>query len=143
MYKIFFDDFFSSYKSLVQLIRLSFLVICTMRENSTHKCPLTNKQKIKKLGRGILNMTFVINGICGCKWYDNRQVVVATNFCINSISQTLTRRRNKGAVHEIPMLTMIKYYNSGMGDVDQLDWFLERYRIDAENGIGFTIHQFH
>ena len=72
------------------------------------------------------------NEITICKWYDNRPVVVATNFGSVDVHKEAKRRcKKKGTVSKdihIPIPDIIDQYNQGMGGVDHLDWMIAKYR---------------
>lgn len=69
--------------SLFHLLRIydfsnkNIPVIGTARENR----PLVDNDKLKKQGRGAVDVKFdSINEITVCKWFDNRPVIMTTNF---------------------------------------------------------------
>lgn len=42
-------------------------------------CPLMTEKELKKLGRGSMDFKLSDDGILVVKWYDNKEVVVASN----------------------------------------------------------------
>ncbi len=64
------------------------------------------------------------------KWFDNRQLIVGTNFDSAEVNSEVNRRSKSVPTGlTVPMPNVIKNFNSGMGGVDKLDWIVNKYRI--------------
>lgn len=131
---LFADNFFMSCDLLSQLRELQIPAIGTVRANRTGNCPLKND---KDLQRGSMDSKVdTDNKISLTKWQDNRSVIVGTNFQTDCTNQTVKRwkKLKAGAAKiEIPIPSIIKSYNNGMGGVDQLDCFVNCYRISISS----------
>jgi hypothetical protein len=68
-------------------------------------------------------------GILIVKWFDNKEVTVGTNYySVQPISQVMRWDKNKKPYINIPIPTLIKAYNKGMGRVDRCEQLLSLYR---------------
>jgi hypothetical protein len=52
---------------------------CTLRSNRMENCPLMTEKELKKLGRGAMDFKSSEDGVLIVKWFDNKEVVVASN----------------------------------------------------------------
>ena len=77
---IYFDNFFTSYKLLVELKRRSFNATGTVRVNRTSKCPLLPKKPMINKPRGFFE-TFKDEetGIHCVQWRDTKPVALLSN----------------------------------------------------------------
>lgn len=107
---------------------------CTVRSNRMEKCPLMSEKELKKLGRGAMDYRLSDDGILIAKWYDNKEVTVATN-CYSVEPTTLVKRWDKKKMEHIhiPCPAVIQAYNKGMFGVDHTDQMLAFYRIKTKS----------
>lgn len=130
-HRIYFDNFFTSYKLLVSLREKEFRATGTIRDNRTVKCPLESVKSLAKKPRGAYDVKYDHkNFITVCRWNDNAVVTIATNF---EQTETVTyakryNRKEKKEVH-IPQPNLISTYNKCMGGVDLHDNGIANYRI--------------
>lgn len=103
---------------------------CTVRSNRTEKAPLKTEKELKRGGRGSMDSVVSSDGILITKWYNNKEVIVASN-CFPVVPVTEVRRWDKKLKKyvSIPRPFLIKVYNYGMGGVDRCDQLLAFYRI--------------
>lgn len=113
---------------------MGVLAACTIRKNRMDKCPLKEEKELKKEGRGSMDFYTSAGGVLIVKWFDNKEVTVASNHY--SAEPTLTVRRwdkqNKMYV-DIPCPALISAYNKGMGGVDRCDQLLAFYRTKTKS----------
>ncbi len=84
-----------------------------------------DKCLLKAEGRGSIDFRLSSEGILVLKWFDNKEVTVASNhYCAEPI--TLVRRWNKKekAYITIPRPALIDAYNKGRGSIDACDQLL-------------------
>lgn len=128
---LFADNFFMSHDLLCKLSEKKIPAVGTLRSNRTSNCPLLDDKTLK---RGDMDSKLdTLNEIVITKWSDNKCVIVGSNFQTTFSANTNVKRWKKlkeGAARlEVPIPSMIKLYNQGMGGVDQLDSFVNCYRI--------------
>nr|XP_023015908.1 piggyBac transposable element-derived protein 3-like [Leptinotarsa decemlineata] len=114
---LFFDNYFSSYDSFQYLWSKSIFAGGTIRWNRFRTENVPNDKDMKMKGRGIT------------KWYDNKSVILASNF-VGIGEQELSRRwdKTKKEYVEVPRPEAVRRYNSSMGGVDKHDFLLSIYR---------------
>lgn len=129
-HKIFFDNYFASPELLVHLHGTGHYAVCTLRANRTRKCPLKNEKQLKKEGRGAID--YRINkdeNIIVCAWFDNKQVLTASNYIgVHPISdcKRYNRKEKKDIMVDRPAI--VATYNQFMGGVDKADMMLSFYK---------------
>jgi hypothetical protein len=105
---------------------------CTIRSNRVDKCPLKEEKVLKKEGRGSMDF-YNSGGVLVVKWYDNKEVIVASNH-YSATPPTEVRRWEKKTKSyiTIPCPSLISSYNKGMGGVDRCDQLLAFYRMKTK-----------
>ncbi len=107
---------------------------CTVRANRMERCPLKTEKELRKEGRGAVDYKLSDSGILVVKWYDNKEVTVASNsYSVEPFFQV--RRWDKATKQYIVIScpALIGAYNIGMGGVDACDQKLSFYRIDTKS----------
>lgn len=131
-HKVYFDNFFTSYKLLVHLKSQGYFATGTVRENRMLKCPLETCKSIGKKPRGTMDSRYDhVNEISVLRWNDNSVVTVATN-CESTEPNVFVKRYNRKEKKyiSIPQPNMIANYNKYMGGVDLHDNAVANYRIN-------------
>lgn len=134
VHRIFFDNFFSSYKLFSLLQEKGFYATGTIRENRTCNSTMETVKSMKKKNRGSYDFCFENEReILLVRWNDNSVVTVATN---NSTIEPLVsakryNRKEKTTV-SIPQPKVIAEYNQHMGGVDLHDNGICNYRINVK-----------
>jgi hypothetical protein len=107
---------------------------CTVRKDRMDKCPLKSEKELKAEGRGSMDFRLSSEGILVLKWFDNKEVTVASNH-YSAEPITLVRRWDKKekAYVNIPRPALIDAYNKGMGGVDACDQLLSFYRLKTKS----------
>lgn len=129
-YRIFFDNYFSSYRLFEKLYEMQYFATGTMRDNRTNKCPLENMKSFKKRERGAYDFAVDENiQLTLVRWNDNAIVTVASNnFSVEPLANTKRFNRKERKDVQIPQPDMIKQYNTYMGGVDLHDNAIANYR---------------
>ena len=105
------------------------LATATFRTSRTGQCPLSAENKLKQQGRGIFNYrTNQNSGFYFVKWYDNKCVLIGSNYERLETSTTVERFDVKEKKNvKISCLDMINKYNRLMGGVDLADILISSY----------------
>lgn len=126
---LFFDNYFSNYQLFQYLNEKSIYAIGTIRINRFSSPPLPSDSAMKKEGRGSCNTVVSSDGIVVTKWYDNKAVIIASNFIGKGIYDKCRRwDKSEKKYIEVDRPECIKMYNNNMGGVDKLDFLLSLYR---------------
>ncbi|XP_053391383.1 piggyBac transposable element-derived protein 4-like [Mercenaria mercenaria] len=114
---LFFDNYFTSPKLLIDLVPMQIYSTGTVRPNRKG-LPLNFSDKDKKADRG--KSAFWQKGdIVAVKWKDNNFVHLISTSCDDTMRQA--SRRVGGQLVNIPCPDMVKTYNKYMGGVDLND----------------------
>lgn len=118
-HSMFFGNFFSSYKLMLQLGEMGFRATGTIQNDRIDKCPLVLINNMKKKDRVI--------GVIG-SWNKNSVVPVRSNaYGLLPLGQVKTWKKRQGNINvEQPAVNV--HYNCGMGGVDLADRALSDYR---------------
>jgi hypothetical protein len=54
---------------------------CTVRKDCADRCPLKSEKELKSEGRGAMDFRVSSEGVLVLKWFDNKEVTVASNHC--------------------------------------------------------------
>ena len=80
----------------------------------------------------------------GCKWMDNRSVLLLSS-ALEGMNDILSvQRREKGSKTKSSVLCpkVFKLYNSGIGGVDLMDQRTAAYRLDRKSSVRFYLRIF-
>jgi hypothetical protein len=127
MYKIYFDNYFTSYNLLNHLPHIGVCATGTAHENRLGNCPLPKKAAFQKQPKGAIETVATAN-IMVVKYKDNNVVTMASNF--DSFANGTKRRYSseKKSYIQFPQPVVVKNYNAFMGGVDQIDQWVANYR---------------
>lgn len=134
VHRIFFDNFFSSYKLFNLLNEKGFYATGTIRENRTCNAVIESVKNIKKKDRGSYDFSFDNEQkILLVRWNDNSVVTVATNNCtVEPLVNAKRYNRKEKKTVSIPQPKVIADYNQHMGGVDLHDNGICNYRINVK-----------
>lgn len=139
-HRLFFDNFFSSYKLFRVLRERGIYATGTIRENRLANCPLEASNIIRKKNRGSYDFVFDSKAeVPLVRWNDNSIVTMISNNCsINPVGSAMRYDRKQRKEVYLPQLNMIQEYNKFMGGVDLHDNAIANYRIGVreKNGCG-------
>ena len=80
-YKLVFDNYFNFIELLTKLKEQEIWAIGTLRADRMRQCKLKTEKELKKEGRGSFDGAIDLNsGVIIVRWYDNKQVQLASNF---------------------------------------------------------------
>lgn len=129
-YKIFMDNWFTSYSLLCELKAVGILATGTVRIARIPGCQLKNDSELKREGRGSFDYCTDINeNILVTKWFDNRSVHVASSYAgIDPIENVKRWSSMQRRYIEVPRPNIVKVYNKNMGGVDLNDMLVSLYR---------------
>lgn len=134
---IYFDNWFTSLKLLVQLAKDEIFAVGTVRSNRLPGCQFSTDAEFRKKGRGTFEEKEVsLDGVTirAVKWYDNRSVILASTFAkANPVGKIQRWDRKTKQRIQVDYPFIVKQYNSFMGGVDLLDAYLAYYRIDIRS----------
>lgn len=131
-YKLYTDNWFTSYHLLAALKEKGLHGIGTVRSNRLPGVPFQTDKNLKSEGRGACEVfTDVRNNIAAVKWFDNRCVHVASTYAGKEPLQQSVRWSVADKKHvNVPSPAAVAEYNRGMGGVDLHNMLVELYRID-------------
>lgn len=129
MFQVCFDNYFSSPSLLHRLKDLSIPATCTVRKDRMDRCPLKSEKDLRREGRGSVDFRTTTEGILVAKWFDNKEVHIASNhYSVHPMTQVFRWDKKLNRRIEIKCPALISAYNSGMGGVDRCDQLLSFYR---------------
>lgn len=128
---VYFDNFFTSHKLMVELLARKFCATGTVREPRLIDSSLMNSQCMKKQQRGSYDCTYdKVNHVVAVKWNDNAVVTLASNFqSAEPLLYTKRYSRTEKKIVSVSQPNLISSYNANMGGVDMLDNFVAKYRV--------------
>lgn len=131
-FKIYTDNWFSSFKLASALKEKGLLTAGAVRANRLPGCVFIDDKTLKKQGRGAFDFrTEIGNNILAIKWFDNKPVHLVSSFLgpdpVNNVRRWSAEKRS---YIDIPRPHIIEQYNQHMGGVDLNDMLVALYRID-------------
>lgn len=132
-YRVFFDNFFTSYKLLEDLYANKILGCGTMRQGCKgFPRELFDKENLKQMKRGD-TMWRMKGPILATAWMDKKAVFVSGTVCSAPPDQLpeVQRRQKDGTHQNVPCPPIISTYNQYMGGVDKNDQMRSYYPIPA------------
>lgn len=131
---VFFDNYFASPAALIKLKDLGYPAACTVRKDRVDKCPLKGEKELRQEGRGSVDFYTCEEGILVAKWYDNKEVTVASNhYSVHPMDQVRRWDKKKKEYIIVRRPNLIAAYNKGMGGVDRCDQLLAFYRLKTKS----------
>ncbi|XP_068084817.1 piggyBac transposable element-derived protein 3-like [Anabrus simplex] len=130
-HELYYDNYFSSYNLLQILKNKKIYAASTIRINRFSTPPVISDNLGKKKERGYSEEFCSADGdVVVVKWFDNKGVVLASNFVGIGKEDKVKRWDKANAKYiEIPRPEIVRKYNHGMGGVDLLDQLISLYRI--------------
>lgn len=140
-HKLFFDNFFNSYKLLEALKQLNIRAAGTVqvdrfgcmnsKKNIDTRPPLRTEKELKNLGRGTSDEIRSEDGsVVLVSWFDNKTVCLGSNFVGSGTPKKIKRWDKKTKEYvEVEIPEVIYEYNDKMGGVDKFDQLISYYRV--------------
>lgn len=134
-HKLFFDNFFTTYNVLELLAEKKIHAAGTARVGRFAKPPLKTDKQMSKKGRGSHDEVRSRDGqVVLVKWFDNRPVVLASNFVGVGEEDEVQRWEKKEAqMVMVKRPEVVQKYNEFMGGVDKLDQLISLYRTSIRS----------
>lgn len=128
---LYFDNFFSTYNLFEYLKDKNICAAGTVRLNRFANPPLLTDKDMAKNGRGCNDeVCSADQKVVLVKWFDNKSVVIGSNFLGVGKKDQVERWDKKGKQYlKVERPEVIKLYNKSMGGVDKLDQLVSYYRI--------------
>ncbi|XP_049945878.1 piggyBac transposable element-derived protein 3-like isoform X1 [Schistocerca serialis cubense] len=128
---LYFDNFFTTF-NLLEILKIKYIYAAgTARLCRMPNVPFTSDKDLKKKGRGFSEEVVSMNeALIMCKWFDNRPVVLASNF-VGCGSQDEVQRweKSRKTYVSVSQPEVVRCYNHAMGGVDKIDMLISMYRI--------------
>ncbi|KAH8022498.1 hypothetical protein MRX96_054168 [Rhipicephalus microplus] len=130
-FKCYFDNYFTSVGLLQELKCIGIWAVGTIRANRLQGCVLKTDKELRREGRGSYDQKVTKDGdVILVRCEDNGVVNVASSYV--DVDDLSTARRWSEATKQhvdIPCPALIKDYNTFMGAVDKMDFFLSLYPL--------------
>lgn len=130
-FKIFIDNWFTSFALLSHLKEIGLLATGTVRIARMPGCKLKSDNELKREGRGSYDFVTEENrNIIITKWFDNKAVHIASTYIGTTPVESVKRwSLSEKKYIEIQRPALVKEYNLYMGGVDLNDMLVSLYRI--------------
>lgn len=129
---LYMDNFFTSFNILHALQHNCIYAAGTIRVNRFVNPPLISDKDLKKLGRGAafeVSSDMPNSNIGLVKWYDNKAVLLGSNFITSGVPDEVKRYDKKEKAYiTINRPEIVKKYNQSMGGVDKHDQLVSFFR---------------
>lgn len=129
---LYMDNFFTSFNILHALQHNCIYAAGTIRVNRFMKPPFISDKDLKKMGRGTsfeVSTDMPDSNIGLIKWYDNKAVMLGSNFITSGIPDEVKRYDKKEKTYiTINRPEIVKRYNQSMGGVDKHDQLVSFFR---------------
>ena len=136
-HKIFFDNYYTTIRLLVELKKIGLLSTGTVRPNRLHDVTMKESKQLSVEGRGSIDhrATNVDDvWLCATRWFDNSAVNCLSrlhgNECVDTVQRWSTREKK---YIQVKRPSVIKIYNQFKGGVDLLDMLISLYRISIRS----------
>lgn len=131
-YKIYTDNWFTSYKLTCALKNKGILTVGAVRQNRLPNCTFEDDKNLKKKGRGSFDFrTEITNNVFAVKWFDNKAVHLTSSFVgldpVNNVQRWSAQHMR---YIEVPRPQIVADYNKYMGGVDLNDMLVALYRMN-------------
>ena len=132
-YRLFFDNWFSTFPLLINLYSMGIFATATSRSNRIAGFPLMADKDSKSPGQGSFDYSSGLNSLlCVLKWFDNKGVIVASIFSCVAASRKQQWDGKKKEHCNVLYLDMVKCYNNSLGGIDLNDMLISIYRVDIQ-----------
>ena len=119
-YRLFFDNWFSTFPLLINLYSMGILATATSRSNRIPGCPLMADKDSKSSGQRSFSYHVDLNSwLRVLKWFHNKDVIVVS--ALSSVADSGTKQQwdDKKKKHCIvSYLEMVNWYNDSIGGIN-------------------------
>ncbi|XP_046392264.1 piggyBac transposable element-derived protein 3-like [Ischnura elegans] len=132
---LYFDNYFSSFHLFEALKVKKIFAAGTVRTNRFGNPPLHTDKELGKRGRGSYDeLVSSESNIVLVKWYDNKSVVLASNFVgVEEMDEVRRWNKKQKKFEQVARPAVVRYYNHSMGGVDKLNQLISFYRIHIKS----------
>ena len=136
-HKVYFDNYFTTIRLQVELMKLGIFAVGTVRRNRLPDLAMKDDKCLSKEGRGSMDHRVAdVDGVelCVTRWYDNNTVnCLSTLYGCESID-FVKRWSAKEKKHiQVKRPSVIQAYNKYMGGGDLMDMLISLYRINIRS----------
>ena len=130
--RVYFDNYFGSVPLLKELVKMNIWAVWTLRANRIAACPIPQEKDMKKGPRGNYEYrTHSTHGVLVCAWYDNRRVILGSNYTgIQPVDTVRRFVKNQGGETMVQRPHIVAVYNKHMGGVDLADMMISLNPIE-------------
>ncbi|KAL7880514.1 hypothetical protein SRHO_G00027680 [Serrasalmus rhombeus] len=134
-HKLYFDNYFTTYNLLELLAERKINAAGTARVSRFARPPLQSDKEMAKKPRGSCDEVISRDGkVALVKWYDNRPVLMASNFVgVGTMDEVQRWDKKKAQFVMVSRPEVVKLYNDAMGGVDLLDQLVSLYRTEIRS----------
>uniref|UniRef100_A0A8D0AN67 PiggyBac transposable element-derived protein domain-containing protein n=1 Tax=Sander lucioperca TaxID=283035 RepID=A0A8D0AN67_SANLU len=134
-HKLYFDNYFTTYNLLELLAERKIHAAGTARVSRFARPPLQSDKEMAKKPRGSCDEVVSRDGkVALVKWYDNRSVVMASNFVgVGRMNEVQRWDKKKAQFLMVSRPEVVKLYNEAMGGVDLLNQLVSLYRTEIRS----------
>ena len=131
-FKLFFDNWFTSFRLICALKEVGILSVGTVRHNRLPKCSFKNDNELKREGRGSCDYrTDTKNNVFAIRWYDNKSIHLVSSYKGKEPTDVVKRwSASDKAYIDVQRPAIVKEYNSFMGGVNLHDMLVALYRTN-------------
>ena len=128
-FRLYYDNYFSNY-NLLQYLRNKYIFASgTARIDRFCNPPFSSDKSMKQKGRGSFEEVISKDGIIMTKWFDNKSVVMASNYKGVGVPDVCKRwEKATKEYKQVQRPEVVRDYNASMGGVDKLDFLITLYR---------------
>lgn len=128
-YRIFGDNWFSSYHLVKELKSRGFHYTGTVRVNRIPGIDLKSDKDLKSQGRGAYDARISSDGIAVVKWIDNKPIHMISSYCgVDPIDKVKRWSGSEKRYIEVQRPNIVGQYNQHMGGIDLNDFLVALYR---------------
>ncbi|CAJ1087319.1 piggyBac transposable element-derived protein 3-like [Xyrichtys novacula] len=134
-HKLYYDNYFTTYNLLELLAERKIHAAGKTRVCRFTRPPLQSDKEMAKKPRGSCNEVVSRDGkVVLVKWYDNRAVVMASNFVgVGRMDEVQRWDKKTAQFLKVSHPEVVKLYNKAMGGVDLLDQLVSLYRTEIRS----------
>ncbi|KAL7867876.1 hypothetical protein SRHO_G00092600 [Serrasalmus rhombeus] len=134
-HKLYFDNYFTTYNLLELLAERKIHAAGTARVSRFARPPLQSDKEMAKKPRGSCDEVISRDGkVALVKWYDNRPVLMASNFVgVGTMDEVQRWDKKKALFVMVSRPEVVKLYNDAMGGDDLLDQLVSLYRTEIRS----------
>ena len=136
-HKVYFDNYFTTIRLQVELMKLGIFAVGTVRRNRLPDLAMKDDKCLSKEGRGSMDHRVAdVDGVelCVTRWYGNNTVnCLSTLYGCESTDFVKRWSAKEKKNIQVKRPSVIQAYNEYMGGVDLMDMLISLYRINIRS----------